>query len=136
MAGAVGTKKIRDKTSAAKGADSPVVTEKTSEAPAPRKGRLEAPRDRVDVAPARVKVVRNGSGKALPVPAAVLTALDASIGSQFEVQLVGDDVLYHRLSADGEVTTLGSGADHVFLPSEVAFVGSARSAALFDDWQF
>lgn len=84
-----------------------------------------------------VKVVRNGNGRALPVPAAVLSSVNASIGSQFEVRVVGDDVLFHRLTGDepGPVTS-GSGGDRVFVPSEVAFAGTSPGVALLDDWDF
>jgi hypothetical protein len=84
-----------------------------------------------------VKVVRNGNGRALPVPAGVLSEVNAGIGSLFEVRAMGDDVLFHRLTGDeSEPATIGSGTDRVFAPAEVAFVGSSPGVALLDDWDF
>lgn len=95
-----------------------------------RSGRLTTRR-------ATVKVVRNGNGRALPVPAPVLSSVNATVGSLFEVRAVGDDVLFHRLTGEESgPATAGSGSDRVFAPSEVAFVGTSPGLALLDDWDF
>ncbi len=84
-----------------------------------------------------VKVVRNGNGRALPVPAGVLSEVNAGIGSVFEVRAMGDDVLFRRLTGDESgPATIGSGADRVFAPAEVAFVGTSPGVALLDEWDF
>lgn len=84
-----------------------------------------------------VKVVRNGNGRALPVPSGILAAVGATVGSQFEVSAVGEDLLFHPVGA-GPIgpAVAGSGKDRVFVPSAVAFAGSAAGVALLDDWNF
>lgn len=51
---------------------------------------------------------------------------------------VGEDLLFHRVTASGSPTpaTSGSGDERVFTPSEVAFLGSVSGVALLDDWDF
>ena len=103
-----------------------------------KSGGAKRARVRVPRREGTVKVVRNGNGRALPVPAAVLTAVNAGVGTQFEVRAVGDDLLFHRLTDDAPAAppTAGTGATRVFTPTEVTFLATTPGVALLDDWDF
>jgi antitoxin component of MazEF toxin-antitoxin module len=87
-----------------------------------------------------VKMTKAGNSKMLPVPADVVRSLGAELGDEYVVQVVGEDLVYHRntAAAAARVRIVGEGADRAgVLPRHgAAFAGNAPSLGLLDDWDF
>jgi hypothetical protein len=82
-----------------------------------------------------VRMTRAGNSRMLPVPAEIVRQIGADLGDEYVVQVVGDDVVYHRQSS---VRSAGRGRDRVGVLSSggATFVGNAPSVGLLDDWDF
>src|SRR5689334_4324814 len=86
-----------------------------------------------------VKVSRNGNARTLSIPAEIAAAAHIDVGDEFQVEAIGDTLVYRRLSGQrspGIVT--GSGADRVMdLPPRAGMaVGPDPSPVPPIDWDF
>lgn len=84
-----------------------------------------------------VRMTRAGNSRMLPVPAAVARRLRAEPGSRFRLEVLGADLIYHRLD-DGEpgLSVTGSGQDRVYRPDSVGFADNRPGAGLLDGWEW
>jgi len=85
---------------------------------------------------ASVKVSRSGNSKMLPVPAELARNAHAELGDTYTVELLGDDIVYHRASR--EVSVTGAGADRVgVVPAGRALrMAGPSTVPPLDDWDF
>ena len=84
---------------------------------------------------AQVKVTKAGNSKMLPVPAELARAAHADIGDAYIVEVIGDDIVYHRA---GRAVISGTGAARVgVVPAGRALrmTGPSNIPAL-DTWDF
>jgi antitoxin component of MazEF toxin-antitoxin module len=83
-----------------------------------------------------VKVSKSGNSRMLPVPAELARAAQAEIGDTYVVELLGEDIVYHR--DRGEATISGAGATRVgMVPAGRALRMTGRSSVrALDDWDF
>ena len=90
----------------------------------------------MSITPTPGKVTRSGNSKMLPVPAELARAAHAGLGDTYTVELLGDDIIYHRASERALVT--GSGADRIgIVPAGRALQMTGRSSVPpLDDWSF
>lgn len=86
--------------------------------------------------PTPVKVTRAGNSKMLPVPAELARAAHADIGDAYIVEVLGDDIVYHR--STGRVAVSGVGAGRIgVVPSGRGLQMTGRSSIPpLDDWDF
>jgi hypothetical protein len=90
----------------------------------------------VSASRASVKVSKSGNSRMLPVPAELARAAHADIGDTYVVELLGEDIVYHR--DRGGATISGSGATRVgVVPAGRALQMTGRSSVhALDDWDF
>ncbi|MHB1474624.1 MAG: AbrB/MazE/SpoVT family DNA-binding domain-containing protein [Dermatophilaceae bacterium] len=83
-----------------------------------------------------VKVSKSGNSRMLPVPAELARAAQADIGDVYVVELLGEDIVYHRDL--GGATISGAGATRFgVVPAGRALRMTGRSSAgALDDWDF
>jgi len=86
-----------------------------------------------------VRVSRNGNARTLSIPAEIAEAAHIDTGDLFQVEVLGDILMYRRLSnARLPGTFAGSGADRLMeLPRRAATaVGSDPAPVTPIDWDF
>ena len=84
-----------------------------------------------------VRMTRAGNSRMLPVPAGVARLVHAEPGSRFLLEVIGSDLVYHRLDdAEAWVRTTGSGRTRVFTPSGVGFAEHRAGVGLLDGWDW
>jgi hypothetical protein len=83
-----------------------------------------------------VKVSKAGNSRMLPVPAELARAAQADIGDTYVVELLGEDIVYHRERSG--VTISGSGATRVGVvrPGRALKAPGRSSVPALDDWDF
>ena len=83
-----------------------------------------------------VTLQRNGNSRVLPVPAELVRAADIDFGDAFTVQVVGDDIVFHR--AHGNVALLGSGANRVGVIDDANVFGAPQYSTVppLDGWDY
>jgi antitoxin component of MazEF toxin-antitoxin module len=86
-----------------------------------------------------VRVSRNGNARTLSIPAEIAAAAHIDIGDLFQVEVVGDALIYRRLSnTRSQGTFAGTGTDRVMeLPrSAGTAVGPDPSPVPGLEWDF
>ena len=86
-----------------------------------------------------VRITRSGNTRALPIPAAIAHAVGLEQGDRFELQVVGEMLLYRRRDDVNVVSHEGIGNDRVFMSQRgrAVFLDSTQGGVgLIDDWTF
>lgn len=86
--------------------------------------------------PSAVKVTRSGNSKMLPVPAELARVAHADIGDAYTVEVLGDDIIYHRSSATVAVTGAGTTRVGVVPAGRPLRMTGDSSVAPLDNWDF
>ena len=86
--------------------------------------------------PPAVKVTRSGNSKMLPVPADLARAAHADIGDSYTVEVLGDDIVYHRSSGQVAITGTGAGRVGVVPAGRALRMTGNASIAPLDTWDF
>lgn len=84
----------------------------------------------------QVRVTKAGNSRMLPVPAELARAANAEQGDTYTVELLGDDIVYHRAWTESMI--VGSGSNRMsVVPSGRPMRMSGPSGVLpLDDWDF
>lgn len=88
------------------------------------------------IAPTPVKLTRSGNSKMLPVPAEVARTAHAELGDTFTVEIVGDDIIYHRAGPRAAVTGAGTNRVGVVPVGRALRMTGRSSVPPLDDWDF
>lgn len=64
-----------------------------------------------------VRIQRNGNSKVLPLPAELARQINADFGEVYSVEILGDDVIYHRRDTH-QVSIHGTGDNRFGVISE------------------
>jgi antitoxin component of MazEF toxin-antitoxin module len=88
-----------------------------------------------------VRVTRSGNTRAFPVPAAVARLIGLEAGDQFELEVIGESVLYRKVGVASVVAHSGEGTDRLFTPhrGRTVFLPSttrSENDSLLNDWDF
>ena len=86
--------------------------------------------------PTPVKVTRSGNSKMLPVPAELARSAHAELGDSYTVELLGEDIVYHRAGNHAVVTGTGAGRVGVVPAGRALQMTGRSSVPPLDDWNF
>lgn len=82
-----------------------------------------------------VRVQRSGNSKVLPVPADLGREAHIEVGESYVLELVGEGLLYRRVSP--EIELVGMGANRIgVLSADQVIAAPQRSSAPPLDWDF
>ncbi len=84
----------------------------------------------------QVKVTKAGNSRMLPVPAELARAAHAEQGDTYTVELLGDDIVYHRAASVSMVVGFGSHRMGLVPPGRALRMTGTSSVPPLDDWEF
>ncbi|MDN4161081.1 AbrB/MazE/SpoVT family DNA-binding domain-containing protein [Nocardioides abyssi] len=83
-----------------------------------------------------VRVQRNGNSRVLPIPADLARRAHADLRDIYDVELVGEDIIYRRHGAH-QVSTQGTGGGRIgMIPTSAVTPAPQRSSVPPLDWDF
>lgn len=83
-----------------------------------------------------VKVTRSGNSRMLPVPADLARTAQADIGDSYTVEVLGDDIVYHRLTGHASLTGIGAGRLGVVPAGRALRMPGNSTVPPLDSWDF